>query len=371
MRKLIIFSISVLLSSLLVTGCIVNRSLLNTTNGVQQDADIVMQCFNDSDIEDERGQCIEQGLKLEQQALIMVLQIDLQTMTYPWLLEVSKMGEAALQQEQIAYSSLEVTPENVLWTFSDEQKMRQAISCLSRANLPVVFQVDNEINQLSLDSESIESFHTTVLNRYVEVTGYRLNQMGFDQARVLPTHNDKTILIIPGVTPDEWSEFLRQLGAVHTLQFRLGRQFSEHLNDQERHRVSLEHELLTSQDGRPILLSREVLLTQDHVQDISMNNMFPYESHIQISFNAKGVKILREITYGNIGSILAVVVVDESTLAQRIIAMPIIRHPIEGGNIAIALGDDDWLREIFQKLQMTMNSVPTHILGWYFTEAVQ
>ena len=94
------------------------------------------------------------------------------------------------------------------------------------------------------------------------------------------------------------------------------------------------YELLKDSDNRPILLSKQVELTGDNINDAQPGFDQNGAATVDIRLDAHGADIFRQLTSENIGKRMAMVLVENNK--SEVVTAPVIRSEIPGGQVQIS-----------------------------------
>src|SRR5690606_36171477 len=93
-------------------------------------------------------------------------------------------------------------------------------------------------------------------------------------------------------------------------------------------------ERYTDRDGRPLLLRRQVILTGENLQDAQPGrDQQTQQPSVNLTLDAKGARILRDVTRNNINKRMAIVLFEQGH--GEVVTAPVIRSEIPGGQVKI------------------------------------
>jgi preprotein translocase subunit SecD len=166
---------------------------------------------------------------------------------------------------------------------------------------PVVQMVLTPTQIRDREDYALEQNRTTLMNR--------VNELGVSEPIVQRQGLDRIVVQLPGVQNS--AEVKDLLGKVATLEFRLVDENNNPIQAQQTGRVPLGDRLYQMQDGTPILLKREIIVTGDEITQAVAGNGQEGPS-VNIRLDARGADSMLRTTRQNVGHQLAVVYIEKS-----------------------------------------------------------
>jgi preprotein translocase subunit SecD len=148
---------------------------------------------------------------------------------------------------------------------------------------------------------ALEQNRTTLMNR--------VNELGVSEPIVLRQGVDRINVELPGVQNS--AEVKDLLGKVATLEFRLVDTQGNPLQAEQAGRAPLGTRLYKMQDGTPILLKREVVVTGDELTSATSTTSNEGPA-VSIRLDARGAESMLRTTRLNVGKRMAVVYIEKS-----------------------------------------------------------
>lgn len=224
-----------------------------------------------------------------------------------------------LRDEKLRYLSVKAVDGGVDVSFRDAAVRDKANEALGNAfrNLQLV-DVDEGGNfgiRLTLLPNEERAAKKFALQQNITTIRNRVNALGVSEPLVQQQGERRIVVELPGVQDPGRVKDL--LGATATLEYRLVD--TEHdLQDAINGRVPPASRLYkVREDGRPILLSKRVIVTGDQITDASSG--FDQQSgqpSVNISLDSQGARRMLNVTTDNIGKPMAVVFI-ESRIVSR------------------------------------------------------
>ena len=166
-------------------------------------------------------------------------------------------------------------------------------------------------------------------DRALEVIRNRIDQFGVKEPSISRQGVNEIVVQLPGVTDRERA--LELIGRTAHLEFKLVSDDPDGLKAAMAGQVPPAYELLHSEDGRPLLVSKETALTGAALATAQVqfdSSRFNAPS-VGITFNGEGAKAFGKITTENIGRRLAIV------LDGKVQSAPVIQSAIPDGQAVI------------------------------------
>jgi preprotein translocase subunit SecD len=168
--------------------------------------------------------------------------------------------------------------------------------------------------------EQIKDF---ALQQNVTTLRNRVNALGVAEPNISRQGERRIVVQLPGAQdPGRLKEIL---GATATLEYRLVD--TEHsVADAESGRVPVGSRLYNDRDGRPVLLSRRVIVTGDQITDAAAG--FDQQSGtpaVFVNLDGSGARRMRDVTTDNVGKPMAVVFIENRTTTTQVDGEPVKR----------------------------------------------
>ncbi|MCB9800028.1 MAG: protein translocase subunit SecD [Candidatus Omnitrophica bacterium] len=168
-------------------------------------------------------------------------------------------------------------------------------------------------------------------DRVVEVIRNRIDEFGVQEPVISKQGSTQVVVQLPGVTDRDRAKEV--VGKTAHLEFKLVSDDPDLLKKAQEGTSVADFELSQIQDqfgGHPILLSRDALLTGDHLTTASVGFDQYGQAIVQLQFDGEGAKTFDKVTFQNIGRQLAIV------LDGKVHSAPVIRDRIPNGQAQIS-----------------------------------
>lgn len=152
---------------------------------------------------------------------------------------------------------------------------------------------------------AIEQNITTLRNR--------VNELGVSEPVVTRQGSDRIIVQLPGVSDP--NQAVRVLGATATVEFRLVDETNNPYEAETTKRVPIGSKLYRDNDGRPILLKRDLIATGEQLTDAT-SGFSEGAPEVNVALDARGGQEMLEATRDNVGRRMAVIYIETKHLAE-------------------------------------------------------
>ena len=185
---------------------------------------------------------------------------------------------------------------------------------------------------LQVETDKVPPEHRQdATDRVVEVVRNRIDEFGVREPVISKQGKDQVVVQLPGVTDRDRAKEI--VGKTAHLEFRLVSDNSDLIKKAEEGKAPEGYEFkeVKTQTGtNQLLLSKESLLTGDHLTNASVGFDQYGQPIVQLQFDKDGGKIFDQLTFQNIGKQLAIV------LDGKIHSAPVIRDRIPNGQAQIS-----------------------------------
>jgi len=230
-----------------------------------------------------------------------------------------------LRKEKIRYLTITRDGGRIAVRFKDEDARDEAQKIIRREfrDLTVDNGQDgsNFFVYASLPPAIQEQVKDFALEQNITTLRNRVNALGVAEPIIARQGDRRIIVQLPGAQdPGRLKELL---GATATLEYRLVD--TEHdVQDALDGRVPVGSALYRERDGRPVLLSRRVIVTGDQITDASAG--FDQQSGspaVFVNLDGQGARRMRNVTTENVGKPMAVVFIESRTVTRMVDGEPV------------------------------------------------
>ena len=223
--------------------------------------------------------------------------------------------KATMQKEKIRYRGVRYANDQLEIRFRTAAVRDSTIELLGDDYPDLVMAARDENGafyiEANLTDEAIETERTTALQQNVVTLRNRVNELGVAEPVIQRQGNDRIVVQLPGIQDTGRAKEI--LGATATLEYRLVHgTATDWYAAQESGRVPASARLYKRrEDGTPILLKRDVIVTGDQIEDASAGiDQQSGSSAVFVNLDGKGAKKMQRITAENVGNLMAVVFIE-------------------------------------------------------------
>jgi len=168
---------------------------------------------------------------------------------------------------------------------------------------------------VKLTEVALRETRSLALQQNIVTLRNRINELGVAEPTVQQQGEGRIVVQLPGI--QDTAQAKKILGATATLEFRLV-DFEHDVKDALNGRVPANSKLFQRRDGRPILLSKRVMLTGEHIINAASTLDQNGSAAVSITLDGKGARAFSNITRDNIGNPMAVVFIESKSETREI-----------------------------------------------------
>ncbi|WP_405330277.1 protein translocase subunit SecD [Ruminobacter sp.] len=211
-----------------------------------------------------------------------------------------------LREEKIRLSGIRSVGQDIVITFRDEETRNKALRLLSGKHQDLTFTEGDSSSSFEIKAvmkpEKIKEVKTYAVEQNINIIRNRVNELGVAEPLVQRQGADRIIVELPGVEDSARAKEI--LGATATLEFRLVDQAAD-LQSAASGVVSSNDEVLADRNGRPVVVTKHVILTGDHIIDAKSGMDENGRPEVNISLDSKGGNTMSNFTKDHIGQPMA------------------------------------------------------------------
>jgi len=185
----------------------------------------------------------------------------------------------------------------------------------------------------TLKPEAATRVQEQALKQNITTLHNRVNELGVAEPVIQQQGADRVVVQLPGVQDTAKAKDI--IGRTATLEIRMVNESTE-ARDAERGGgpVPFGSERFVERGGRPIIVFRQVILTGDNLTDAQPGfDGQTHEPSVNLTLDAKGSRIFRDVTRENIGKRMAILLFEKGK--GEVVTAPVIRSEISGGRVQI------------------------------------
>lgn len=245
---------------------------------------------------------------------------------------------AILRDVKIPLAGVERSDLSIVASFNSEADRDAAITELRRALPDMSFTATGQSGTQYtargvLTETAVTTVQTNALRQNITTLHNRINELGVAEPVIQQQGADRIVVQLPGV--QDVAKAKEILGRTATLEIRMVDDSPTAMAALSAGTVPFGLERFNDTDGRPLLLRRQVILTGENLQDAQPGrDQQTQQPTVNLTLDAKGARIFRDVTRDNIGRRMAIVLFEQGK--GQVVTAPVIRSEIPGGQVQIS-----------------------------------
>ena len=186
----------------------------------------------------------------------------------------------------------------------------------------------------SIKPEALRKVQEQALKQNIVTLHNRINELGVAEPVIQQQGLDRIVVQLPGVQDTAKAKDI--LGRTATLEVRMVDESTEaRAAEQGRGPVPFGSERYPERSGQSVIVKKQVILTGENLTDAQPGfDSQTQEPTVNLTLDAKGSRIFRDITRENIGKRMAIVLFEKGK--GEVVTAPVIRSEIGGGRVQIS-----------------------------------
>jgi preprotein translocase subunit SecD len=220
---------------------------------------------------------------------------------------------SSLREEKLRYVAISRQAQGGLRVRFRDAAVRDSAAALIARTIPEVTSLEQDVNGepvlvMTLNETAVREIQTFALQQNITTLRNRVNELGVAEPVIQRQGDDRIVVQLPGVQDTTRAKEL--LGATATLEFRMVD--TEHsAQNAVGGRVPAGTQLFRERNGSPVLLSRNVMLTGDHIIDASSGiEQQSGSPAVFINLDGQGASLFSARTKEHIGQPMATVFIE-------------------------------------------------------------
>jgi len=247
-----------------------------------------------------------------------LMEVDLDEVVTTKSKKLSNDIRSQLRNEKIRYRNYSYQKTNIEIQFANQESFEEAAELISK-NYQDTFDLislsDNKM-KLVISKTAINELRIAAIKQNTTTLRNRVNELGVAEPIVQQSGKTRIVVELPGIQDTARAKEI--LGATATLEFKMVDEESDPYAVEESNQTSLSSKLYYDEDGDPILLKRNIILTGENIVDASSGFDRNSRPSVNITLDGPGAKRFANTTEDNIGKLMAVLFI-ESKSERRLI----------------------------------------------------
>ncbi len=186
----------------------------------------------------------------------------------------------------------------------------------------------------SIKPDAIKRIQEAALKQNISTLNNRVNELGVAEPVIQQQGADRIVVQLPGV--QDTATVKKIIGRIATLQVRMVDEGSEGLAaERGQGAVPFGSERYLDRNGQAVIVKRDVILSGENLTDAQAGfDSQTQEPTVNLSLDAKGSRIFKDITRDNVGKRMAILLFEKGK--GEVVTAPVIRSEIAGGRVQIS-----------------------------------
>ncbi|MDO4908005.1 protein translocase subunit SecD [Neisseria sp.] len=239
-----------------------------------------------------------------------------------------------LRRQKIRTGTIRQTGNSLVIPFQDGTDLQKALPLLRNYFPEAAFTPEGNSLTLTLSQEVLNKVRTDALKQNITTLHNRVNELGVAEPVIQQSGAERIVVQLPGVQDTAKAKDI--IGRTATLEVRMVSDDSAQVQAALSGNVPAGYELLYSagEQPQPTLVSRQVELTGDNINDAQPGFDEMGAPAVNINLDSTGGNIFADLTAQNVGKRMAMVLIDQGK--AEVVTAPVIRSAITGGRVQIS-----------------------------------
>ncbi len=268
-----------------------------------------------------------------------MLQVDMQAALTKKAESYAGDLRSALRDKTIRHGGISREGQNIDLKVRDEAT-QTAVRNLITDQFPDLQAVSTPVDggefrmRVSIKPEALRKVQEQALKQNMVTLHNRINELGVAEPVIQQQGLDRIVVQLPGVQDTAKAKDI--LGRTATLEVRLVDEGSEaRAAETGSGPVPFGSERYLERNGQPVIVKKQVILTGENLTDAQPGfDGQTQEPTVNLTLDAKGSRIFKDITRENIGKRMAIVLFEKGK--GEVVTAPVIRSEIGGGRVQIS-----------------------------------
>ncbi|MFM9879921.1 MAG: protein translocase subunit SecD [Burkholderiaceae bacterium] len=267
-----------------------------------------------------------------------LLQVDMKSATQKKVEALNGEIRTSLREKNIRHGGVSRNQQSIEIKARDAATAKAAADLLAEqfADLQVTTVAEGTEYKVSaqLKAEALRQVQELALKQNITTLNNRVNALGVAEPVIQQQGADRIVVQLPGV--QDTAEAKNILGRTAVLEVRLVDESAEgRLAESNAAAVPFGSERHPDRNGQFVITKKQVILTGENLTDAQPNfDSQTQEPVVNLSLDAKGSRIFRDVTRENINKRMAILLFEKNR--GEVVTAPVIRTEIAGGRVQIS-----------------------------------
>ncbi|RQO82626.1 protein translocase subunit SecD [Acidovorax sp. FJL06] len=267
-----------------------------------------------------------------------MLQVDMQAALTKKAESYAGDIRTALRDKNIRHGGISREGQNVDIKVRDEATMTAARNLIADQFTDLQLTSTPEGSEFklraSIKPEATRRVQEQALKQNIVTLHNRINELGVAEPVIQQQGLDRIVVQLPGVQDTAKAKDI--LGRTATLEVRMVDEGTEARSAETgRGPVPFGSERYLERSGQPVIVKKQVILTGENLTDAQPGfDGQTQEPTVNLTLDAKGSRIFKDITRENVGKRMAIVLFEKGK--GEVVTAPVIRSEIGGGRVQIS-----------------------------------
>ncbi|MBS7777433.1 protein translocase subunit SecD [Acidovorax sp. CCYZU-2555] len=267
-----------------------------------------------------------------------MLQVDMQAALTKKAESFTGDLRSGLRDKNIRHGGISREGQNIEIRLRDEASLTAARNLIADQypDLQTTSQPDGSDFRLraSIKPEALRKVQEQALKQNIVTLHNRINELGVAEPVIQQQGLDRIVVQLPGVQDTAKAKDI--LGRTATLEVRMVDESSEaRAAEMGSGAVPFGAEKYLDRSGQAVIVKKQVVLTGENLTDAQPGfDGQTQEPTVNLTLDAKGARIFKDITRENVGKRMAIVLFEKGK--GEVVTAPVIRAEISGGRVQIS-----------------------------------
>lgn len=251
------------------------------------------------------GKSLKLGLDLSG-GLHFLMEVDMEEALKKQLNQAMQDIRTELRHEKIRLSGAHIDNNTINVNFRDAQTRDKALDLLKSKYDDYDFNTAEKGSLFSIIAtykpSKLKEIRTYAVDQNINIIRNRVNELGVAEPLIQRQGAERIVVELPGIEDSARAKEI--LGATATLEFREVNVAAD-LQSAASGNIPAGSEIINDKNGMPVILTKRVILTGDHIVDAKSGMDENGRPEVNISLDSSGGKIISNYTKDHIGSPMA------------------------------------------------------------------